>query len=158
MLPNGKYFKAFDFRCHNGTPFPEAWLKQYLDTRDLADATRDAWGGALIVVSGYRTPEYNTGLVEADNGKGVHGVASGSNHVKGEALDLRTPKGKSDVPSLKRIVLSAWEDNRVFVNVDGSKRLYRDLLGGLGCYFSSGWIHVDTEKSSDGHLRRWEQK
>jgi uncharacterized protein YcbK (DUF882 family) len=160
MLPDGKYFKAFDFRCHNGTPYPESWYRQYLDTRDLADATRDAWGGPLIVVSGYRTPEFNQGLIEKDKGKGVHGVASGSNHVKGEALDLRTNAltCAADIPALKRIVLQAWEDNRVFVNVDGSKRLYRDLLGGLGCYFRSGWIHVDTAKATDGHLRRWEQK
>lgn len=142
-LPVGRWFKPIDFKCHDGTPYPEEWLDRWALLRDLCDAIRDLWGGPLIVVSGYRTPEHNADLIAADLGKGAHGVASSSQHLEGNAADLRTTHGPQDVPQLKRVILTAYEDGKL------------PTLGGLGDYPESNWTHVDTFKAPDGHLRRW---
>lgn len=141
VLPPGKWFHPSEFACHDAkrTPYPAAWLNRWLALRDLCDAIRDLWGGPLIVVSGYRTPEYNHGLIDG----GSHGVASGSYHLTGDAGDLKTKRGAIDVPQLLRVVLTAYEDKKL------------PLLGGVGDYPESGWLHVDTHKPADGHLRRW---
>lgn len=143
MLPDGRHFKPAEFSCHDGTPYPEDWEDRWALLVALCDKVRDLWGGPLIVVSGYRTPDWNHRLIEEDAGRGVHGVASGSKHPEGEAADLETPRGAVDEPHLHRVVLTAYEDRKL------------PELGGLGSYPKSGWIHVDVFKAPDGHLRRW---
>lgn len=143
-LPDGRYFKAVEFRCRDAarTPYPEHWLDRWLLIRDLCDAVRDLWGAPLRVVSGYRTPEHNMDLMAADEGKGSHGVVSSSQHIIGNAADL-APASPNDVPQLTRVILAAHETGKL------------PALGGLGDYPQSGWCHVDTYKPADGHLRRW---
>lgn len=143
-LPDGRHFKAVDFACHSGEPYPESWEDRWILLRDLCDAVRDMWGGPLIVVSGYRTPEHNADLIMMDAGKGSHQVASSSQHIIGNAADLRTTHGPQDVEHLHRIVLMAWMDRKL------------PTLGGLGAYPQSNWIHVDTFRAPDGHLRQWQ--
>ncbi len=145
MLPDGRHFKASEFACHDPsrTPYPEDWLDRWITLRDLCDAIRDLWGGPLVVVSGYRTPDYNADLIALDAGKGSHGVMSSSQHIEGRAADLRTLHGDDDVPQLLRVVLEAQRDGKL------------PTLGGVGDYPQSGWVHVDTLKATDGHLRRW---
>lgn len=143
MLPDGRHFKAIDFACHDGTPYPETWQDRWILLRDLCDAIRDLWGGPLIVVSGYRSPAYNEALLREDQQKGVHGVASGSQHIVGNAADLRTSRRSFDVPHLERVILTAHEDKKL------------PTLGGIGVYLTSGWVHVDTYQAPDGHLRKW---
>ena len=70
-------------------------------------------------------------------------AASGSMHLEGHAADLRTTRGQVDVPHLHRVVMTAWEEKRL------------PLLGGTAPYPVSGWVHVDTFKATDGHLRQW---
>lgn len=94
-------------------------------------------------MSGYRTAGYNMGLIDADDARGVHGVASGSWHIVGQAADLRTANGAGDVPQLLRVILEMYTVGKL------------PWLGGVGDYPVSNWVHVDTRKSSDGHLRRW---
>jgi|KBSMisStandDraft_5_1062788.scaffolds.fasta_scaffold382841_5 uncharacterized protein YcbK (DUF882 family) len=143
MLPNGRHFTVEEFACRDGTPYPDGWFDRWVALRDLCDAIRDLWGGPLEVVSGYRTPEHNADLMAADNAKGVHGVASSSHHIEGRAADLRTTHGPADVPQLLRVILTAYEDGKL------------PMLGGVGDYPTSNWVHVDTAKATDGHLRRW---
>ena len=143
-LTPGTYFSPAEFTCHDGTPYPDAWADRWEDLVSLCDAIRAQWGGPLIVVSGYRTHGYNMGLIDADGARGSHGVASGSWHIEGQAADLRTQNGPSDVPQLLRVVLNLYEDGKL------------PWLGGVGDYPTSNWIHVDTGKASDGHLRRWQ--
>jgi len=143
MLPDGRHFKAAEFASHDGRPYPENWADRWAALVSLCDAIRDLWGGPLIVVSGYRSPEHNRALIEADAAKGAHGVASGSQHVVGNAADLRTTHGPNDVPQLLRVILTAHEDGKL------------PLLGGVGDYKVSNWVHVDTYCHPDGHLRRW---
>ena len=144
MLGDGKWFKASEFACRDAdrTPYPEEWADRWALIRDLCDAIRDLWGGPLIVVSGYRTPDYNADLIMMDAGKGSHQVASSSQHIEGLAADLRTRNGPSDVPQLLRVVLTAYEDGKL------------PTLGGVGDYPQSDWIHIDCHRVPHG-LRRW---
>jgi len=144
-LRDGRWFKASEFACHDAdrTPYPEEWADRWELLVTLVDAIRTLWGGPLIVVSGYRTPDYNADLIMMDAGKGSHQVASSSQHTQGLAADLRTRNGPSDVPQLLRVVLTAYEDGKL------------PTLGGVGDYPQSDWLHVDAFRAADGHLRRW---
>jgi uncharacterized protein YcbK (DUF882 family) len=153
MLPDGLHFKAIELACHDGTPFPVAWLDRWIDTRDLCDGVRIIHDGPLDVVSGYRTPEYNADLIVADAGRGSHGVVSSSKHIEGEAADLRARIAPA--ASLYSEIIIAHEKDFAFTTVDGRVRKLRDLLGGIGVYPHSNWVHVDNAKAPDGHLRRW---
>jgi len=76
------------------------------------------------VISGYRSPATNA-MLRAHS----EGVASGSLHMQGQAIDIRL----ADVPLAK---LHA-----------GALSLKR---GGVGYYPASNFVHVDT-----GRVRRW---
>ena len=79
------------------------------------------------VISGYRSPLTNTMLRERG---GAHsGVASGSLHMVGKAIDIRVPGVQLD-------------------NLRGAARSLK--LGGVGYYPSSNFVHVDT-----GRVRHW---
>ena len=142
-LPPGRWFYPSEFKCRDGTPYPVELFQQWIKLVTLCDAIRDLWGGPLIVVSGYRTPTWNQKLIDDDQKRGAHGVVSGSIHIIGGAADLKTRHGKADVAQLLRVVLTAHEDGKL------------PLLGGVAPYPESGWVHVDTFKAEDGHLRRW---
>jgi uncharacterized protein YcbK (DUF882 family) len=143
-LAPGRYFTAVEFACHDGESYPVMFADRWIILRDLCDAIRGLWGGPLTVVSGYRSPSYNQGLIDADAASGVHGVASGSFHMIGQAADLRPALCTPDrVRQLHAAVLNAYEAGGL------------PNLGGLGIYEQSGWIHCDTHMADDGHLRRW---
>jgi len=76
------------------------------------------------VISGYRSPRTNAMLREAS-----HGVALGSMHLQGRAIDVRL----ADVDSA--------------VLRDAAIELQR---GGVGYYRGPDFVHVDT-----GRVRRW---
>ena len=86
----------------------------------ILDQIQDHFGKDKIVeiISGYRSPEYNTYLRR----KG-RGVAKRSLHLKGKAIDFRI----KDVPlsKLDKYTLSLKK-------------------GGVGYYSSSNFIHIDT--------------
>ena len=79
------------------------------------------------VISGYRSPKTNTML--QSRGGSHSGVASGSLHQVGKAIDIRLPGVKLD-------------------HLRGAARSLR--LGGVGYYPSSNFVHVDT-----GRVRYW---
>ena len=79
------------------------------------------------VISGYRAPETNQ-MLRARGGSHT-GVASGSLHMVGKAIDIRLPG----------------------VKLDDLRAAARSLkLGGVGYYPSSNFVHVDT-----GRVRYW---
>ena len=78
----------------------------------------------IQVISGYRSPETNAMLASYSDG-----VAAGSLHMSGMAIDIRVP-GRS----LRSI-------HRVALDMDA---------GGAGYYPRSDFVHVDT-----GRVRRW---
>ena len=153
VLPPGKFFRAEEFACHDGTPYPIDWRDRWLELRDLSDGARIIHGGPLDVVSGYRTPTYNADLFAASTAAGTHGVASSSEHIEGNAGDMRARIAPAS--ALYSELLIAYQDDFRFTNADGKERRFRDLLGGIGVYPISNWVHIDTRKAPDGHLRRW---
>jgi uncharacterized protein YcbK (DUF882 family) len=79
------------------------------------------------IISGYRSPETNAML--RARGGGDSGVASGSLHMVGQAIDIRVPG----------------------VQLNDLRVAARALkLGGVGFYPSSNFVHVDT-----GRVRFW---
>lgn len=81
----------------------------------------------LHIISGYRSPETNA-MLRARGGKET-GVASGSLHMIGKAIDIRIPGVRLDQ---LRAVASSLK------------------LGGVGFYPASNFVHVDT-----GRVRYW---
>lgn len=79
---------------------------------------------AFQVISGYRSPVTNEMLRHRSEG-----VAAGSLHMKGQAIDIRLP----DIP-LARLRAAALAVGR----------------GGVGYYPASDFVHVDT-----GRVRTW---
>lgn len=81
----------------------------------------------LHIISGYRSPHTNAML--RSRGGATSGVASGSLHQVGKAIDIRIPG----------------------VRLDHLRAAARSLkLGGVGYYPSSNFVHVDT-----GRVRYW---
>ena len=79
------------------------------------------------VISGYRSPQTNSML--RTRGGSHTGVASGSLHVVGKAIDIRMPGVK-------------------LAHLHGAAMSLK--LGGVGYYPSSDFVHVDT-----GRVRYW---
>ncbi|WP_239492283.1 YcbK family protein [Luteitalea sp. TBR-22] len=93
---------------------------------DLLAALRARTGTAtpFQVISGYRSPQTNAMLHRRSPG-----VASGSFHMKGQAIDIRL--GDVSLGALRNAALDLG-------------------LGGVGYYPSSNFVHVDT-----GPIRTW---
>jgi len=79
---------------------------------------------AFQIISGYRSPATNAVLHERSSG-----VASGSLHMRGEAIDIRL----ADVP------LTALRNAALAMHA-----------GGVGYYAASNFVHVDC-----GRVRAW---
>lgn len=142
-LPDSRHFTAAEFRCADGSPYPEEWADDWARISGLADAVRDLWGGPLAVISGYRTPHYNEDLIAS----GHHNVASSSQHIRGLAVDLR-PVGalavNDAVLTLHDMILRAYEAGQL------------PTLGGLGLYPATAWVHCDARtRTPPDHLARW---
>jgi len=86
--------------------------------------SRTQTGKPFQVISGYRSPATNEMLRHRSEG-----VAAGSLHLKGQAIDIRL----ADVP-LAKLRAAALSVAR----------------GGVGYYPASDFVHVDT-----GRVRRW---
>lgn len=111
-----------DFRVNEIKPIDP----KLLDLLHELGGTVDS-GQPYHVISGYRSPKTNT-MLQARRGK-HSGVASGSLHQVGKAIDIRLPG----------------------VRLDHLHRAARSLkLGGVGYYPSSNFVHVDT-----GRVRYW---
>jgi uncharacterized protein YcbK (DUF882 family) len=108
-----------DFRTGDVRPIDPALLDLLYDLQDATGADRP-----FQVISGYRSPATNAALRRRS-----HGVASGSLHMVGRAIDIRV----AGVPlaSLRRAATSLRQ-------------------GGVGYYPASNFVHVDT-----GKIRTW---
>ena len=108
-----------DFRTGDEHPIDPA-LYDILNDLRLATASKSPFQ----VISAYRSPRTNAMLRE-----GGHGVAQGSLHLQGRAIDVRL----ADVGSASLR--------------DAAVELQR---GGVGYYRGPDFVHVDT-----GRVRRW---
>lgn len=131
MPLRSKYFTVPEFDCHDGTAYPEGWADDRLQALcETLDVIREAWGGPLFVVSGYRSAAYNARV----------GGAKASQHVQGRAADVRPTSVTAErVRELHDMVLRLHAEGKL------------PRLGGLGIY--GRWIHVDVRAGT--RLARW---
>lgn len=124
-------FGLAEFACHSGDDVPSDLLPnvQALVT-DVLQPIRSSWNGLVTVMSGYRSLAWNTRV----------GGAKNSTHMTAKGADIRPSKIES-VPFLHQMILDMYRRGEL------------PELGGLGLY--RGWVHVDTERAADGHLRQW---
>lgn len=131
MISIGRFFDVAEFDCKDGSPYPDAWIQDRL--RPLVgtlDVIREEWGSPLTVISGYRTPAYNTRI----------GGAKQSQHVLGTAADIR-PKAGWSPQKLHNLVLRLYQEGKL------------PDLGGLGAYPT--FVHVDVRERVKNRLARW---
>lgn len=115
--------------CHDGTPCPPLLIPNARMLANLVlQRVRDEWAAPLIVVSWYRTLDWNTRV----------GGAAQSTHLDATGADIR-PVHLDDVKRLHGLVLAMHGRGAV------------TELGGLGEY--PRWVHVDIKRA--GRLRRW---
>lgn len=141
-----RHFAIDEFRCHDGTRYPADWEDSRLQTLcNVLDAIRDAYGGPIIIVCGYRSIGYNKALRAESlrrNG-GVSGVAINSQHTLGTAADITTEKRSMyTVGTLHDLIKQMYADGKI------------QDLGGLG-YYPSSWCHVDIRPKVNGAITQW---
>jgi hypothetical protein len=147
LLPS-KYFKPEEMVCRDGTPYPEAFEIRWAILKAELDTIREAFGGPLVVVSGYRSREHNAGI----------SGAKASQHMEGRAVDLRPFKKHLSVGDINRL-------HEVVNTLLAEGKL--PAVGGVGVYpltkdrkthlLFPGWVHVDCRpRPADGHIARWE--
>ncbi len=121
-----------EFRCKAGVDVPDSLIGHMEElAREVLEPIRTAWGGRIRIVSGYRTKEYQAYL----------GGVPGSAHLEGRAADI-APGDPESAPALWSLIRKMYSEGRL------------PALGGLGRY--PHFVHVDTRKAPDGHLRRWD--
>ena len=99
------FFDSKEFASRDGAPSPYGPMNVKQELVDFLNQLRLRFGKALVVTSGYRSPEHN---------KAVGGVVN-SYHTQGLAADIR-PEDQKDLPAL-------WELCRR-LNVTGGVGIY----------------------------------
>lgn len=132
------HFVYSEFASHDGTPYPVDMIDDRLQPLcDMLDIIREAWGGPIHIVSGYRSPAYNALLRSKSSG-----VAEHSQHPQGRAADIApVPADKSNVRRFCSFVEKLLADGKL------------PGIGGIGTY--PCWVHVDVRDRVNGHIARW---
>jgi len=130
-----EHFSLEEFKqpaMHNmsGLPYPEQWIKDRLTPLcQQLEIIREKLGGKPIrIVSGYRSPEYNTAI----NG------AKQSQHIQGRAAD---------------IVVEGVDAYTVYSSIMQMVRAKVINIGGLGYY--KKFTHVDIRTHKIGAITTW---
>jgi uncharacterized protein YcbK (DUF882 family) len=152
-----EHFRLRDFLTHDQ---PNVWPKYLvLELRnvdklelvltDLKEHGVDVSG--VVVMSGFRTPQYNTG------GGNTGGRAGLSRHMYGDAADIFIDSNRDGVmDDLSHDGKSTIADARVVQQaVDRVEAAHPELIGGAGVYPAAAghgpFIHIDSR----GYRARW---
>ena len=100
----------------DNTPNAEVRKNLTLLVDNILDPLREAWGAPIIVTSGYRCGKLNRAV----------GGAKASQHMKGQAADIRTV---SDKPA---------DNKKLFDLIQSLKLPYDQLIDEYGY----NWVHV----------------
>lgn len=103
----------------------------------LAEKIRGVLKTPMVVTSCCRCPEHNREVGGSPSSKHI-----ATPEQPARAMDFK-PRNMSPLTAYNAIV-KAWHDGRL------------TELGGIGLYDS--WIHIDTAKAADGHLRTWDNR
>jgi uncharacterized protein YcbK (DUF882 family) len=148
-----KYFSPDEMRCRDGTPYPETWAVRLGVLFQALDTIREAWGGPLVIVSGYRSLEHNAKVDGAKSSQHVMGRAVDLRPVVPKVDGVRKPLQASDIHALHKVVNNLLAEGML------------PAVGGVGVYpfvkqgdlLVPGWVHVDTRpRPESGHIARWE--
>lgn len=152
-----EHFRLADFLTHDQ---PNVWPKYLvLEMRNvdklelvLEDlAKRGVTTDGVVVMSGFRTPQYNAG------GGNTGGRAGLSRHMYGDAADIYIDNDHNgtmdDLNHDGRVDIG---DSRfILESVDRVEREHSELIGGAGVYIAccghGPFIHIDTR----GYRARW---
>ncbi len=123
----GTYFRSKEFDCTDGSPYT------FVSTKLLSVLTliRVKTNLPIYIMSGYRTPEYNSKI-----GGHIH-----SYHQAGMAADWTFGAKYNTVEEL-------------YLHID-DEYLHQTWLGGLGLYASRNFIHFDVQPRIDGKVKVW---
>ena len=138
------------FRDHHGIyhpakPYPAEWEATRLPPlkRTLEVIRHEAGDHPYTILCGYRDADYNDYLRERglQGERNATGVARDSRHKYGDAADGVIYGMGAHV--LHSLIIELWDSGKL------------PELGGVALYERLGFVHVDTHKAADGHLRRW---
>ena len=110
-------FKKSEFKCRDGTEVPDDLMDNLLELVRNLQIIRSHIKKPMIIISGYRTLEYNTKI----NG------AKKSQHMKSCAADIVVRNMKP--VELRKIILDLINEKKI-------------VQGGIGLYTS--FVHYDT--------------
>ena len=110
-------FKLKEFDCNDGTSVPQKFLDNVKELCENLQILRDFLGKPIIIISGYRSPEYNTKI------KG----AKKSQHMLAKAADIIIPG------------MSSLEVRNTIIKLIKEGKMKK---GGLGLY--SKFTHYDV--------------
>ena len=152
-----EHFTLRDFLTHDQQ---RVWPKYLVLREDLVDklelviAELEARGTPvrrMVVMSGFRTPQYNS------RGVGAGGRAQDSRHQYGDAADVFVDNdGNGRMDDLNRDGRVDARDAQVLIDAaERVERRYPDLLGGAGRYRATSahgpFAHIDVR----GYRARW---
>jgi hypothetical protein len=152
-----EHFRLRDFLTHDQQ---NVWPKYLVLREDLVDklelviADLEAHGTPvrrMVVMSGFRTPQYN------DRGVGAGGRAKDSRHQYGDAADVFVDNdGDGRMDDLNRDGRVDTRDAQVLIDAaERVERAHPDLLGGAGRYRANQahgpFAHIDVR----GYRARW---
>ena len=114
---------------------PSALIKERLAAliNNVLDSLREKWGAPIIVTSGYRCPALNRAV----------GGASGSQHMKGEAADIRTVSDKPE--DNMRLLKCLLQSGIIWDQVINE---YPDSKG------NPNWIHISYKKNGKNRMKK----
>ncbi len=152
-----EHFRLRDFLTHDQQGVWPKYLvlemrtvdKMELVLSDLKARGLDVSG--VFVMSGFRTPQYNSG------GGNTGGRAGLSRHMYGDAADIFIDSDRNGVmDDLNRDGKSSIADSRVILEaLDRVEAAHPELIGGGGVYPAAAghgpFIHIDTR----GYRARW---
>ena len=155
--PVSEHFQLKDFLTKNQ---PNVWPKYLVLEMRLVDKlelvladlrTRGVDTKGVVVMSGFRTPSYNSG------GGNTAGRANLSRHTYGDGADIYIDNdGNGNMDDLNRDGRIDIGDARFMLEaVERVERRYPELIGGAGVYIAccghGPFIHIDTR----GYRARW---
>ena len=156
--PLSEHFRIRDFLTHDQQAVWPKYLvlrEALVDKLELLISDLQSRGyrvGAMTVLSGFRTPQYNAQGVGRKGGR-----ATDSRHQYGDAADVFVDSdGDGRMDDLNRDGRVDTRDAKVVLeSVERIESKYPDLIGGAGLYRATGahgpFVHVDVR----GSRARW---
>lgn len=151
-----EHFRLRDFLTHDQQ---DVWPKYLVLNERLVDKLELVMDelkkeghqvARLVIMSGFRTPQYN------EHGVGEGGRAGASRHQYGDAADVYVDAGDGRMSDLNHDGRVDSRDSRVILAAaERVEVLHPELVGGVGIYPGNGahgpFAHIDTR----GNRARW---